>query len=154
MGADLRREIRLHHSTELGWGPQVLALMQPAQQQRDQKKAAAMPLRYAGRLGWNVSLGLLLLLGATQFKVLLSLAKQLNVEASCSTGLGELLFDSAQFSRRRIPSITISSLTQNSIDSGIIRTPKDKMSAMHIDDYYQSYRLLAAYLALLDQVTR
>lgn len=86
-------------------------------------------------------------------KILLSLAKQLNVEVSCNTSL-EFLFDSVDFSERRIPSITITSLTQNAIDAGIAKTPKDKMSAMRFDNYYQSYELLAAYLALLDQVTR
>jgi hypothetical protein len=42
--------------------------MQPAQE-RGGEKTAAMPLRYVGRLGWNVSLGLLLLLGVTQSTV-------------------------------------------------------------------------------------
>jgi len=57
--------------------------------------------------------------------------------------------DSEQFEARRIPSITIHSVTQATID--ILHTSKDKMSAMRLDDYYDTYRLLAAYVARLDQ---
>ena len=67
-----------------------------------------------------------------------------NVEAVGST-------DSVQFSDRKIPSITIHSLTQQTYDAGILHTSKDKLSAIRLDDYYQTYRLLSAYLAFLDQ---
>jgi Iap family predicted aminopeptidase len=60
--------------------------------------------------------------------------------------------DSVQFSERKIPSITIHSLTQKTYDAGILHSSKDKISAMKLDDYYQTYRLIAAYLAFLDQV--
>ena len=80
-----------------------------------------------------------------------SVAKQLhvpvtgmNVERIGST-------DSEQFAARKIPSITIHSLTQESWDAGILHTSKDKLSAMKLDDYYESYRLVAAYVAFLDQ---
>jgi Zn-dependent M28 family amino/carboxypeptidase len=59
--------------------------------------------------------------------------------------------DSVQFSERQIPSITIHSLTQEAWDARIIHTSKDKLSAIRLDDYYQTYRLLAAYLVLLDE---
>jgi putative aminopeptidase FrvX len=59
--------------------------------------------------------------------------------------------DSVQFSERRIPSITIHSLSQETWNAHILHTPKDKLSAMRLDDYYQTYRLLAAYLVFLDQ---
>jgi len=59
--------------------------------------------------------------------------------------------DSAQFSERKIPSITIHSLSQETFDAHILHTSKDKLSAMRLDDYYQTYRLLAAYLVFLDQ---
>jgi hypothetical protein len=59
--------------------------------------------------------------------------------------------DSVQFSERKIPSITIHSLSQTTWDAHILHTAKDKLSAMRLDDYYQTYRLLAAYLAYLDQ---
>lgn len=58
--------------------------------------------------------------------------------------------DSVQFSERKIPSITIHSLTQEAWDAHILHTSKDKFSEIRIDDYYQTYRLLAGYLAFLD----
>jgi putative aminopeptidase FrvX len=60
--------------------------------------------------------------------------------------------DGEQFAERNIPRITIHSLTQGTWDAHILHTSKDKLSAMRLDDYYQSYRLLAAYLAYLDGV--
>jgi Peptidase family M28 len=60
--------------------------------------------------------------------------------------------DSVQFSARKIPSITIHSLSQETWDARILHTAKDKLAAMRLDDYYQTYHLLAAYLAYLDQV--
>jgi Iap family predicted aminopeptidase len=68
-----------------------------------------------------------------------------NVEAVGSS-------DSAQFSERKIPSITIHSLTQKTWDAKILHSSKDKISAIRLDDYYETYRLLAAYLAVLDRV--
>ncbi len=84
-------------------------------------------------------------------RVLVYVAKQLklpvsgvNVEQIGST-------DSIQFSDRKIPSITIHSLTQETWNARILHGPRDKISAMRLDDYYQSYRLIAAYLAFLDE---
>jgi Iap family predicted aminopeptidase len=57
--------------------------------------------------------------------------------------------DSEQFARRKIPRITIHSLTQETLP--ILHSSRDKLSAMKLDDYYQSYRLLAAYLSYLDE---
>jgi Zn-dependent M28 family amino/carboxypeptidase len=62
--------------------------------------------------------------------------------------------DSEQFAARNIPSVTIHSLTQETWTARILHGPKDKLSAMRLDDYYQTYRLVAAYIALLDQVPR
>ncbi len=60
--------------------------------------------------------------------------------------------DSESFKARKIPRITIHSLTQKSEDAGILHSRKDKLSAMNLDDYYDTYRLLAVYLAYLDQI--
>lgn len=60
--------------------------------------------------------------------------------------------DSEQFASKKIPRITIHSLTQKTWDERIIHTSKDKLSAIRIDDYFQTYGLLAAYLTLLDQM--
>lgn len=80
-----------------------------------------------------------------------SVAKQLhvpvtgmNVEQIGST-------DSEQFAARKIPSITIHSLTQESWNARILHTSRDKLSVMKLDDYYESYRLVAAYIAFLDE---
>jgi Zn-dependent M28 family amino/carboxypeptidase len=59
--------------------------------------------------------------------------------------------DSEQFAQRKIPSITIHSLNQESWDARILHTSKDKLSAMNLDNYYETYRLVAAYVAFLDQ---
>ena len=59
--------------------------------------------------------------------------------------------DSEQFAERKIPRITIHSLTQKTWDARILHSSKDQLSAINLDDYYQTYRLVAAYLAFLDQ---
>jgi putative aminopeptidase FrvX len=59
--------------------------------------------------------------------------------------------DSEAFARLKIPRITIHSLTQKSHDARILHTSKDKLSAMNLDDYYDTYHLVAAYLVVLDQ---
>jgi len=59
--------------------------------------------------------------------------------------------DSEQFRERKIPAITIHSLTQKSWDARILHTKKDQLSEIHPAEYYDTYRLVAAYLVLLDQ---
>ena len=59
--------------------------------------------------------------------------------------------DGEQFSARKIPRITIHSLTQETYNARILHTSKDRLSAIRFDDYYQTYRLVAAYIAYLDQ---
>jgi len=81
------------------------------------------------------------------------IAKQLNLPvAGANVEQLGLSTDAEQFSERNIPRITIHSLTQESWDAHILHTSKDKISAMRLDDYYQTYRLLAAYIAFLDQI--
>ena len=70
--------------------------------------------------------------------------KSVNIDQIGST-------DSVQFAARGIPSITIHSLTQETWNARILHTPKDRISAMRLDDYYQTYKLLAAYLVFLDE---
>jgi Zn-dependent M28 family amino/carboxypeptidase len=60
--------------------------------------------------------------------------------------------DSEQFAARKIPSVTIHSLTQKTWNAHIIHSSKDRLSVIRLDDYYQTYRLLAAYVAVLDEV--
>jgi Peptidase family M28 len=56
--------------------------------------------------------------------------------------------DSESFAPYKIPRITIHSVTQNTLR--ILHSPLDRFSAVHQDDYYDTYRLLTAYLVYLD----
>jgi Peptidase family M28 len=58
--------------------------------------------------------------------------------------------DSESFRIRKIPRITIHSLTQKSENDRILHTRKDKLSAMDLDEYYDTYHLVTVYLAYLD----
>jgi hypothetical protein len=57
--------------------------------------------------------------------------------------------DEEYFIQRKVPTITIHSLTQETIP--ILHSPKDTYVAIRQQDYYDSYRLLSGYLALLDE---
>jgi Iap family predicted aminopeptidase len=75
--------------------------------------------------------------------MLLSLARGLKVEVECGPK-DYVIFDSESFSERRVPSISITSLTQKTYEAQIVRSASDKISAVHFDDYYETYKLLAA----------
>ena len=57
--------------------------------------------------------------------------------------------DSESFAEFNIPRITIHSVTRETWP--ILHSSKDKRSALNMDDYYDSYRLIAGYLAYLDK---
>lgn len=80
-------------------------------------------------------------------------ARQLNTPISSVNveGVGASA-DSESFADRKVPSITFHSLTPEAWKAHILHSYKDKLSAMRLDDYYASYRLIAAYIAFLDQV--
>jgi len=61
-------------------------------------------------------------------------------------GVGES--DEESFIKRGVPTITIHSLTQSTIQ--VLHSNRDNYSAIHFNDYYNSYRLVSAYLVLLD----
>jgi Peptidase family M28 len=83
---------------------------------------------------------------------LLNVAQQLNAPITREDVDQIGSSDAEQFSERKIPRVTIHSLTQETWDAHILHTSKDRISAIHPDYYYQTYLVLAAYLALLDQV--
>ena len=56
--------------------------------------------------------------------------------------------DSESFARYQIPRITLHSVTQQTWS--ILHSPRDKMAAIKMDDYYNSYKLIAEYLVYLD----
>jgi len=56
--------------------------------------------------------------------------------------------DSESFARYHIPRITLHSVTQETLP--ILHSASDKIAAIKMDDYYDSYKLIAEYLAYLD----
>ena len=56
--------------------------------------------------------------------------------------------DTHPFVSAHIPVISIHSLTQETV--GILHSARDQMAAVHLDDYYTSFKLTAYYLAYLD----
>ncbi len=57
--------------------------------------------------------------------------------------------DSESFARYKIPRITIHSITQETWP--LLHSKRDNIRAIKEDDYYDSYRLIAVYLAAIDQ---
>ena len=57
--------------------------------------------------------------------------------------------DTEPFGGLHLPTITFHSITQETFP--VLRSARDNLSAIHPDDYYASYRLLAYYLAFIDQ---
>ncbi len=56
--------------------------------------------------------------------------------------------DARAFAEKRIPAISIHSLTQETLP--VLHSLRDNPKAIQFDDYYQTYRLMAAYLVFLD----
>jgi len=56
--------------------------------------------------------------------------------------------DSESFAQYKIPRITVHSITQETWN--ILHSHDDNLKAIKMDDYFTSYRLLIAYLAVLD----
>jgi len=56
--------------------------------------------------------------------------------------------DSESFATYHIPRITLHSVTQQTWP--ILHSSRDKLDAIRMQDYYDSYHLIAAYLAYLD----
>ncbi len=57
--------------------------------------------------------------------------------------------DSESFREKKIPAITIHSLTTATLP--ILHSAKDKIEAVHLEEYYRTYKLVSAYLMVLDQ---
>jgi putative aminopeptidase FrvX len=60
--------------------------------------------------------------------------------------------DSESFRDKKVPSITFHSLTQSTLH--ILHSRQDQLSEIKQDDYFDTYRLLAAYLSYLDESVR
>jgi hypothetical protein len=60
--------------------------------------------------------------------------------------------DSESFARDHIPRITLHSVTGQSWP--ILHSPADRLAAIQMNDYYDSYQLIAKYLAYLDDALK
>lgn len=58
--------------------------------------------------------------------------------------------DSESFASYQIPRITLHSVTPEKMQ--VLHSADDTLLAINLDDYYDSYRLIAEYLAYLDGV--
>lgn len=75
-----------------------------------------------------------------------ALASKLPVSAVNVDNVGTT--DSESFARYHIPRITLHSVTQETLP--ILHSASDKLTAIKMKDYYDSYKLIAEYLAYLD----
>jgi Peptidase family M28 len=75
-------------------------------------------------------------------------ASKLPVSAMNVDNLGTA--DSESFARYHIPRITLHSVTPETWP--VLHSPRDQLNAIKMSDYYDSYRLIAQYLAYLDDV--
>jgi Peptidase family M28 len=75
-------------------------------------------------------------------------ASQLPVSAMNVDKVGTA--DSESFARYHIPRLTLHSVTQGTLS--ILHSSRDQMGAVKMKDYYDSYHLIAEYLAYLDGV--
>ena len=73
-------------------------------------------------------------------------AMKLPVRGMNVDGVGDS--DGRPFKKRKIPTITLHSITNDTL--GILHTGDDRFSAIKLEDYYGSYRLIAGFLAALD----
>jgi len=60
--------------------------------------------------------------------------------------------DSESFAGYDIPRITLHSITPETW--AVLHSPRDKLAAIKMNDYYDSYRLIAQYLAYLDEALK
>lgn len=58
--------------------------------------------------------------------------------------------DAQAFAAKKIPTISIHSVTQATLS--VLHSPEDTLRVVNLDQYYDTYRLVFAYLAHLDQV--
>src|ERR1700740_3670501 len=75
-----------------------------------------------------------------------ALASKLPVSAENVDNVGTT--DSESFARYHIPRITLHSVTQETLP--ILHSSSDNLTAIKMKDYYDSYKLIAEYLACLD----
>ncbi len=82
-------------------------------------------------------------------RMLVALARSLNIPVAGMNVERVGTTDSESFAHYYIPRITIHALTQDTLP--LLHSKKDNITAINPDEYYDSYRLVAPYLVLLDQ---
>jgi Zn-dependent M28 family amino/carboxypeptidase len=83
-----------------------------------------------------------------QLLAAVSQAMKLNVNAVNVEQVGTA--DSESFAKAKIPRITLHTVTQDTL--ALLHTRHDNMKALHPDDYYENYRLVAGYVATVDSL--
>jgi len=83
-------------------------------------------------------------------RALAQTAKALNVPLSAMNVENVGSTDSEAFRNKKIPAVTIHSLTQSTLP--ILHSPRDRISEVKLDHYYETYQLIVGFLVHLDQV--
>ena len=81
-------------------------------------------------------------------QILLAAAQTMNLPLSGMDVDGVGSSDSESFERLKIPRMTLHSVTQQTLH--VLHSSDDQIKAIHMDDYYQSYKLIAGFISLLD----
>src|SRR4051812_14854818 len=81
-------------------------------------------------------------------QVLLATAQTMNLPLSVMNVDNVGSTDSESFEKLKVPRMTLHSVTQNTFH--ILHSPGDRIEAVHVNDYYDSYKLIAAFVSLLD----
>jgi putative aminopeptidase FrvX len=82
-------------------------------------------------------------------KMLMALARSMQIPVAGINVERVGTTDSESFARLGIPRITITAITQDTWP--LLHSSKDNIKAINPEQYYESYRLIAPYLVLLDQ---
>jgi len=81
-------------------------------------------------------------------QVLLAAAQTMNLPLSAVNVENVGSADSESFEKLKIPRMTLHSVTQPTLR--VLHSPADRIDAIRMSDYYQSYKLIAAFISLLD----
>jgi putative aminopeptidase FrvX len=80
--------------------------------------------------------------------VLYGISKTMNIPLAVMDGDQFGDEDSSSFIKRKVPTVMIHSVTAQNFP--ILHSKRDDLSAVNLADYFDSYRLISAYLAYLD----
>jgi len=88
--------------------------------------------------------------GQQMFGLLNSVANTMKLPVSVVDVSRVGISDANAFAEAKIPSLTVHSVTQDNLS--ILHGLKDRLKLVRADDYYDTYRLVAFYLAALDSL--